>query len=425
MFGLADCNNFFCSCERVFRPDLEGRPVVVLSNNDGIIVALSGEAKALGLRRGDVFFKIKGVIEANNVAVFSSNYRLYGDLSARVMNLLRGFTPQLDVYSIDEAFMDFSGFKTEDIPAYGQNIVRTIRKGVGIPISLGVAPTKTLAKIASKFAKNYPAYKGCCMIDTSEKREKALKLFPIEDVWGVGRRFAPKLHAIGVKTAWDFVNLNESLVRKIMHEPGVMTWKELHGINCIPREEFTMKQSICTSRSFAGEGISNLEDLKEAVADFAARTAEKLRRQKSVCKNMIVFYYTSRFADTGIPHSVQVQLTFDVATAMLQEITPAVMRAVEDTFRPGCKYKKAGVIALNITPDNEIQGSLFDNIDREKMGRLQKAVDAINARNGFGTVASAAMTQGLASNPYPQVQSDHRSPAYTTSLKEIISLKVK
>lgn len=425
LFGLADCNNFFCSCERVFRPDLHDKPVVVLSNNDGIIVALSQEAKKLGLRRGDVYFKVKGLIERYSVAVFSSNYVLYGDLSKRVMSMLSGYSPRLDVYSIDEAFLDFSNMfgSLEDLVQYGQGIVAAVRRGVGIPISLGIAPTKTLAKIASKFAKSYPGYKGCCLIDTEVKREKALKLFPVEDVWGIGRRFAPKLREIGVKTAWDFTQLSPELVRKMMHEPGVKTWRELRGESCVSIDELPAKQSICTSRSFPAEGVAELSQMREAVADFAARTALKLRQQGSVCGQMIVFYYTSRYRTDSQSHYVQVPISFSVPTSSDQEIMPAVMRVVEQTFRPGCLYKKAGVIAYDISQAvaADVQVSLFDEVDRSKLARVQSAVDAINARGGFGSVRPASQS----SSKYYKLQADHISGRYTTEWDELIKLYVR
>ena len=216
LFGLADCNNFYCSCERLFHPDLIGKPVVVLSNNDGCVIARSEESKALGIQMGDVFYQVKDKLEQNDVAVFSSNYNLYGDMSRRVMSLLSRYSPKVDVYSIDEAFLDLTGMgTTESLTAYCKKMVRHIGKGTGIPISLGVAPTKTLAKMASKFAKKYKGYEGVCLIDTDEKREKALKLFEVGDIWGIGHRSVEKLHYYGVHTAWDLTQKSESWVRRL------------------------------------------------------------------------------------------------------------------------------------------------------------------------------------------------------------------
>ena len=226
LFGLADCNNFYCSCERVFHPDLIGKPVVVLSNNDGCVIARSEECKALGIKMGEVFYQVKEKLEQNDVAVFSSNYNLYGDMSRRVMSLLSRYSPKIDVYSIDEAFLDLSGMGTsEQLSDYCKKMVRYIGKGTGIPISLGIAPTKTLAKMASKFAKKHKGYQGVCLIDTDEKREKALKLFPVEDVWGIGYRSVEKLHYSGIKTAWDLTQKSEFWIRREMTVTGVRTWK--------------------------------------------------------------------------------------------------------------------------------------------------------------------------------------------------------
>ena len=231
LFGLVDCNNFYCSCERVFHPDLIGKPVVVLSNNDGCVIARSNEAKALGLKMGDPFYQVKDMLEKNNVAVFSSNYNLYGDMSKRVMSLLSRYTPKLTQYSIDEAFLDFSGM--DNLQEYGKEIVRRIVKGTGIPVSLGIAPTKTLAKMASKYAKKYKGYEGVCLIDTDEKREKALKLFEIGDVWGIGHRNTKKLEYYGIKSARDLTQKSASWVQKELSVTGLRTWKELQGESCI------------------------------------------------------------------------------------------------------------------------------------------------------------------------------------------------
>ena len=242
MFGLVDCNNFYCSCERVFNPELRTQPVVVLSNNDGCIIARSNEAKALGIEMGMPFYQAKELLEREKVAVFSSNYTLYGDMSRRVMMLLSEFTPELTQYSIDEAFIDLTGMGGgEALRDYGKRIVRTIGKGTGIPVTLGIAPTKTLAKVASRYGKKYKGYEGVCLIDTEEKRIKALQGFDIADVWGIGRRSAKKLEYYGVKTAWDFTQWSESRVRRLLTVTGTRTWKELRGENCIDISELPEK----------------------------------------------------------------------------------------------------------------------------------------------------------------------------------------
>lgn len=282
MIALADCNNFYCSCERVFRPDLVGKPVVVLSNNDGCIIARSEEAKALGYKMGDPFYQMKEKLEAEGVTIFSSNYTLYGSLSNRVMSMLSHYSPQLDQYSIDESFFEVdksiaaaffqenqSSEKTDSLlHRYGARISSDVLRAVGIPISIGIAETKTLAKIASKFAKKYKGYQGCCLIDTEEHRHKALSLFPIENVWGIGRQIARKLDYMGIRTAAQLADQKESWVRCHFNITTVRTWKELNGENCISIEELPQKKSICTSRSFADEGISDKNVMEEAVANF-------------------------------------------------------------------------------------------------------------------------------------------------------------
>ena len=312
MIGLADCNNFYCSCERVFRPDLTGKPVVVLSNNDGCVIARSEEAKALGYKMGDPFYQVKEKLEAEGVAIFSSNYTLYGSLSNRVMSMLSHYSPRIDQYSIDESFFEadesmakvFFREHTEDHPTlfnkitidelsekpdsllhrYGSKISADVLRAVGIPISVGIAETKTLAKIGSKFAKKYKGFQGCCLIDTDERRHKALSLFPVEDVWGIGRQIARKLDYMGIRTAAQFADKKESWVRSHFNITTLRTWKELNGESCISIEELPQKKSICTSRSFANEGITDKNVIEEAVANFAVRCTEKLRRQGSLTR---------------------------------------------------------------------------------------------------------------------------------------------
>lgn len=336
LFGLADCNNFYCSCERVFHPDLIGKPVVVLSNNDGCVIARSEESKALGIKMGDVFYQVKDKLEQNDVAVFSSNYNLYGDMSRRVMSLLSKYFPKIDVYSIDEAFLDLSGMGTsEQLTDYCKKMVRYISKGTGIPISLGIAPTKTLAKIASKYAKKHKGYEGVCLIDTDEKREKALKLFPIEDVWGIGYRSVDKLVYHGIKTAWDLTQKSESWIRRELTVTGVRTCKELRGESCISIEELPHKKSICTSRSFAEQGLNKLADVEEAIANFAAQCARKLREQQTVCSSITVFAHTSRFRE-DLPQSyIYRTINLIVPTNNHQELVSTAVKILRGGLERG------------------------------------------------------------------------------------------
>ena len=423
MFGLVDCNNFYCSCERVFNPGLRTQPVVVLSNNDGCIIARSNEAKALGIEMGMPFYQAKELLEREKVAVFSSNYTLYGDMSRRVMMLLSEFTPELTQYSIDEAFIDLTGMGGgEALRDYGKRIVRTIGKGTGIPVTLGIAPTKTLAKVASRYGKKYKGYEGVCLIDTEEKRIKALQGFDIADVWGIGRRSAKKLEYYGVKTAWDFTQWSESRVRRLLTVTGTRTWKELRGENCIDISELPEKQSICTSRSFPDNGLSELRVVEEAVANFAASCVRKLREQKSRCSQLTVFAYTSRFRNDVPNHIINHTVSLPMPTNDQLELVAAAVQALRSEWREDGKYhyKKAGVIVWNISPDTAVQAILFDSIDRAKQARLSAAIDAINRRNGFNTVKVAV--QGTDKRWH--LKCEHKSAQYSTNLCEVIKVKV-
>lgn len=420
-FGLADCNNFYCSCERVFHPELRDKPVVVLSNNDGCVVARSEESKRLGIKMGVPFYQVRELLEKNGVAVFSSNYNLYGDMSRRVMSMLSSFFPKINVYSIDEAFLDLSEIKdVESIAELSRKAVKLINRGVGIPVSLGIAPTKTLAKMASVYAKRHKGYKGVCIIDTEEKREKALKLFSIKDVWGIGRKHSKRLEYYGVKTAWDFVQRSEAWVKKEMSITGVRTWKELRGESCIEMEDEASKKSICTSRSFPDQGLNKIEDVEEAVANFASKCSKKLREQHTVCATIVVFAYTSRFREDMPQSYINEMVNFEVPTNDVQEIVSKAVVALRKAWKSGSYYyKKAGVIACNISDDKFIQANLFDTVDRERQAALSKMLDEINKRNGEDTVRVAV--QGYGNNWH--IKNEYISRQYTTNIKDIIIVK--
>lgn len=361
MFALVDCNNFYCSCERVFNPALRTSPVVVLSNNDGCIIARSNEAKAMGIAMGTPFYQVKDMLERNKVAVFSSNYTLYGDMSRRVMMLLSEFAPDVSQYSIDEAFVDLSGFGSGDMQReYGMKIVRAIGKGTGIPVTMGIAPTRTLAKVASKYGKRFKGYHGVCLIDTDDKRIKALQGLDVADVWGIGRRSVSKLNYYGVHTAYDLVQRSESWVRKMLTISGVRTWRELHGESCIDIEELPQKKSICTSRSFADEGLSELGHLEEAVANFASSCSRKLKQQHSCCGAVTVFAYTSRFR-TDVPRrAINHTSVMTVPTNDLRELVSTAVDALRSQWPADtCRFKKAGVIVWDICPDTAVQTYLL------------------------------------------------------------------
>lgn len=422
MFGLVDCNNFYCSCERVFNPTLRTRPVVVLSNNDGCIIARSNEAKAMGIAMGAPFYKVRQQLLDNGVAVFSSNYTLYGDMSRRVMMLLADFSPELSQYSIDEAFINLTGFGSgEELRNYGSKIVKTIMRGTGIPVTLGIAPTKTLAKVASKYGKRFKGYDGVCLIDNDEKRIKALAGLPVADVWGIGRRNAARLESRGVHTALDFARLSEQWVHSLLTVTGVRTWKELRGQSCIDISELPQKKSICTSRSFADSGLSSLGKLEEAVAGFAEACSRKLRQQHSCCASATVFAYTSRFR-TDVPSDfINRSIQFEVPTNNRQELVSATVGALHDEWTADDRflYKKAGVIVWNICPDTAIQTSLFDHTDRNRQARLEAAIDAINRSNGHNTVRLAVQGTGKSWS----LKRQYASPHYTTCIGDIIKVK--
>ena len=392
MIALADCNNFYCSCERVFNPALRTTPVIVLSNNDGCVVARSNEAKALGIPMGIPFYQAREVIEKNGVAVFSSNYNLYGDMSRRVMTLLAEFTPTLMPYSIDEAFLDLSGMGSgEALRDYGKRIVRVVGKGTGIPLTIGIAATKTLAKVAAHYGKRYKGYEGVCLIDSDERREKALRQLPVGEVWGIGRRLRATLEYHGVRTAWDLTQKSESWTRRLLTVTGTRIWRELRGESCIDIDELPLQKSVCTSRSFADEGIADLGRLEEAVANFAAACSRKLKARQSCCSGLTLFAYTSRFRDDLPARSINRTIHLPVPTNDQQEIIHAAITLLRADWDRSATYhyKKAGVIVWDITAASAIQTNLFDPIDRAKQARLAAAIDAINRRNGHDTVKVA------------------------------------
>lgn len=419
MFALADCNNFFVSCERVFRPDLEGRPVIVLSRNDGCAIARSNEAKALGVKMGDPYFKLRDLIERNNIAVFSGNMALYADFSRRIRSILREAAPQIEVYSIDEAFLDMRGVDNVDFDTFSKGLSIRCRKLTGIPVSVGVAPTKTLAKIAAQLCKSYPKLRGGCFMHRDADIEKVLKRFPIEDVWGIGRRSAPRLKEQGVNTAYDFCRLNEGWIMRRMGVVGLRTWRELHGIPAIGFDSVAEpRQSICNSRSFSSE-IYDIGELSEQIAKFAAMTAERLREQHSVCSRLTVFAATNRFHTSDIQQCGHITIPLIEPTDSTLAIVRASREALAEIFVRGAGYKKAGVIASAITPREGTPLSMFSAESNERHHRLMQAIDEINRKSeGRGIV--------LASEGQSDVKalSRHRSPLYTTSWDELPVVKL-
>jgi putative rumB/impB like DNA repair protein len=414
MFGLVDCNNFYASCERVFNPSLNGKSIVVLSNNDGCVIARSNEAKALGIKMGVPAYKIKGLVKQHDVAVFSSNYVLYGDMSGRVMSMLAELAPEIEVYSIDEAFLNLEGI--QNLQILGSEIVRQVTRGTGIPVSVGIAPTKTLAKVANKFAKKYPAYNRLCIIDTEDKRTKALQLTGIGDVWGIGRKQAAKLEKQGVRTAYDFTQLPGSWVRKNMTVTGERTWKELRGISCIDMEIAPpAKKQICTSRSF-GKMVEDIDTMSEAIATHASTCAKKLRQQKSYAMSLMVFIHTNNFREDLPQYWKNTIVQLPIPTSDTLEIVEYALSGLKTIFMEGYQYKKAGVIITEITTNAQL--GLFDSIDRDKRERLMQVVDKINGK--FQHHVKLAVQGSGRDWKLKQL-----SQRYTTDINEVIIIKCK
>ena len=363
MIALADCNTFFASVERALHPGLKGKPVCVLSSNDGNIVALTSEAKALGIRRGDPFFKVRDLIRKNNVAVFSGNIMLYAAMSKRIQSIMRKTVEHTESYSIDEQFLYLDGYeRNHDIVEMMREMVGRIALCTDIPVSVGIARTKTLAKIASKFAKNYKGYRSVCIIDTEEKRRKALSMFDLSDVWGIGARSLGKLVSLGVNTPLEFADRPGEWVRNNFSKPGYQTWLELNGFPCIDTSEILRRQTITTSRSF-GRMISDKDELKESVATFAASCCNTLRGQDSAAGCVSVFACSNRFREDLPQYGNIASARISTPSADTLEITSAAMELVDRIYRPGIQFKKSGVILSEIVPGC-CHNILFDPIDR-------------------------------------------------------------
>ena len=431
MYGIIDCDNCYVSCERVFRPDLRDKPVVVLSNNDGCVVARSNEAKKMGIKAGTPYFQLAEQFPNQKIAVFSSNYELYGELTGRVVSIIRKEAPAYFRYSIDECFVYLDGMEHLDLKAWGEELHKKIKRSVGMPVSIGLAPNKTLAKMASHFAKKYQGYHHCCMIDTEEKRIKALKLYPIDEVWGIGRRYAAKLEALGVKTAYDFAEHNQTWVKATFNNIVIeRTWRELNGEDCVPNEEMAKKKSICTSRSFNGM-ITDLDGLRTHVSNYAARCAEKLRQQGTVASIVGVFLNTNVFREDLPQYWNFQEMRLITPTSSTITIVKAANDVLQKLYRQGFHYKKAGVIVMGIGPNSPIQPDLFDyNAEQfEKMKRLDAVIDRINKVNGTETIVlgSQQYTQkdgkGKANVFANAIKHDFKSKNPTTRWSDIIVLK--
>lgn len=422
MFALVDCNSFFCSVEKVFHPGLDGRPVCVLSSNDGCIVALTPEAKAVGLHRGDPIFKMKDIVEKHQVILFSTNMPLYAAMSRRVTSILRLSVHHVENYSIDESFCDLKSFGEHfDLTKLMREVRQRIKLWTDIPVSIGIAPSKTLAKMGSKFAKQYQGYRGLCMIDTEEKRRKALEIFALSDVWGIGRRTLEVLNYYGIHTPLQFADKKESWVRAHFHQPGVQTWMELNGIPCIDTSEVIRNQNICTSRSF-GDMVSDLPSLKASVASFASSCANKLRGQQSVCQSVTVFVSSNSFRTDLPQYGNAATVLLATPTSDTLEINKAAMQCLESVYLPGIMYKKSGVLLGKISPAYPAQMELFNSpVRRMRRENLMHALDDINQRYGAKTLHLAVEDCGH--QPW-HVKCEHRSPNYLTDINEILTIRI-
>tara|TARA_R110002072_G_scaffold274889_2_gene435882 strand:+ start:4035 stop:5291 length:1257 start_codon:yes stop_codon:yes gene_type:complete len=418
MYALVDCNNFYASCERVFNPSLQNKPVAILSNNDGCVIARSDEAKNLNLPMGAPIFKWGSFCKHHKINVLSSNYPLYGDMSARVMKILEHFTPDVEVYSIDEAFLEFKGFDEYDFNEYGKIIRKRILKWTGIPTCVGVAPTKALCKVANKIARKFPKETGgVYVIDTDEKRIKALKWTAIKNVWGIGRRLQKRLEAKGCKTAFDFTQLTDDWVRTNFSITEWKLKKDLEGIPTIALEIKEAKRSIATTRSFEYT-YSDIENIKERISTFAASCAEKLRDQNSSCHMIIVMLSSDRHKKDAEQHSASKTVIFPYPTDSTLSITKAAVEAVKTMFKTGIKYKRAGVIVTGLVPTDNHQLNLFLH-ENPKHRPLMSAIDRLNKKYKMDTIKLA--NQDLQRTW--KMKQERLSPKYTTKINDIITVK--
>ena len=420
-YALIDCNNFYASCEQVFDPSLLNRPVVILSNNDGCIIARSKEAKRLDIPMGSPEFKIRPLIKKHDVVIRSSNYALYGDMSRRVMEMLQSCTPNLEVYSIDEAFAELSEGYMDSLEAYGQFIRKRVLKWTGIPVSVGIAPTKTLAKIANETAKKYPSLNGVLVLDRRDKAEKVLNRIPVGDVWGVGRKYAKTLEKHGIQTALELTRQPDSWIRNTMKVTGLRTVWELRGKPCLSVEQTVEpRKGILSSRSF-GQPVRNAEDLKEAVTLFASRAAEKLRAQESVAGTITVTLVADKYADHNGQYKFGISVNLPNSTADTTIFSAVSKMVVDQLFDFSKTYKKAWVMLTGIVPESEIQAELFNPSGySSRQHKLMESMDAVNARFGKQTMMIAGA--GVGSNQSWRMKQEHLSPRYTTRWDELMNV---
>ena len=419
MFALIDCNNFYASCERVFQPQWEGKPIVILSNNDGCVIARSNEAKALGIPMGAPAFQYQAQFKRQGIKVFSSNYPLYGDMSSRVMSILEQYTPNVEIYSIDEAFLQFKGFELFDLREEGKKMRKQIRQWTGIPVSVGMAPSKALAKIANKIAKKFAVKtEGVYCIDNEEKRIKALKWTAIGDVWGIGRQHRQRLEAMGIENAWQFTMLPDDWIRKHMSVLGLRLKKDLQGLPSIQLEENPPpKKGIDITRSFEGT-LTSFTDLEERISTFATSCAEKMRKQQSSCNALLVFVRSDPHKKGEAPYRNSCVLSLPYATDSSIILSKYAVLGLRKIFKDGVSYKKAGVMIMGLVPTQKRQLSLFENKNTKHVALMQR-LDQIHKRFGPNQIKLA--NQDL--NRTWKMKQEHLSNRFTTELTEVITVR--
>ena len=421
MIALVDCNSFYASCEQVFRPDLWGKPVVVLSNNDGCVIAANKEAKALTeIPMFEPVFKIKKLLIEHQVEFFSSNYTLYGEMSQRVMNTLKLFSPQVEIYSIDESFIDLANMKFVDLNKHGHQIKNTVLKHTGLPVGVGIAPTKVLAKLANRMSKKIAGYEHVCVLDTHEKCIKALKKAELKDIWGIGKQHRKRLNNQGVFNAYEFAyEVSLEWVRKNMTVVGERIWRELRGESCLRLEMLPKaKKAIGTAKSF-GKKLTDLGVIEEACAYYIAEVSEVLREQNSCAQYIQVFLQTNYHSDRDAQYANSVTVTLNTASNDTYILTREAKKALQTIYKPGYRYKKVGVNLSGLMPQDYVQTNIFEQDTTKDRSQLMRTVDKLNQKYGKSTVCSALVGNRI--NEWELVKND-RSPRYTTQWNELLTI---
>lgn len=423
MIALVDCNSFYASCEQVFRPDLQGKPVVVLSNNDGCVIAANKEAKALTqIPMFEPVFKIKQLLEGNNVTCFSSNYTLYADMSQRVMQTLHKFSPLVEEYSIDESFVDVSHYHENELYEIATKIRDAVFKNTGIPVGIGIAKTKSLSKVANKFAKKVTENKGVFVVDTEEKRKYLLASTALKDIWGIGRKHAIRVEKTGAKNALDFANLSVAWVRKELTVVGERLWRELNNLPCLEIVSLPdAKKGIGTAKSF-GQKLTDYYLIEEATSYYVAEVADLLRQQSSAATCIEVFLQTNFFSKNENQYFKNIFITLDSPTNNTIKLTKEALSGLRKIYKPGYRYKKVGVHLHHLVSENDLQMSLFHQEHKIENAHLSKAMDAINSKYGKNKVKLA--TVGNREKEWALIK-EHRSPRFTTQWDELLTIGKK